>query len=254
MDAAVAQQLATAIQALAMAVAALPPPTAPQAPAVPAAHPLASPYEGGPLDLASQHGSSLFCDGGLALTSKFMGKVNALQLFLADLKTRAEMCHWDHPTHGILTVAVNGTNYNLLEDYGKIADLQVKVAWMACNATDASPRAKQNSQMMYKSLMASITKEAKSALMSTDQDFHEDGPSLFYHAVSQLFTATFSNAQVTHDILSDFHPKWFKYDIIQVNKYISSNVMTLKAALSTGGTITDPLFSVQGVQDDPGSG
>ena len=116
---------------------------------MPAAHPLASKYEGGPLDLASQHGSSLFCDGGLALTSKFMGKVNALQLFLADLKTRAEMCHWDHPTHGILTVAVNGTNYSLLEDYGKITDLQVKAAWMACNATDASPRAKQNSQMMY---------------------------------------------------------------------------------------------------------
>ena len=59
------------------------------------------------------------------------------------------MCRWDHPTPGILTVAVNGTNYRLLEDYGKITDLQVKAAWMACNATDASPRAKQNSQMMY---------------------------------------------------------------------------------------------------------
>ena len=175
MDAAAAQQLATAIQALAAAAAALPPPPAPPAPAALAADPLTSPYEGGPLDLASQHGSSLFCDGALALASKFMGKVNALQLFLADLKTRAKMCHWDHPTHGILTVAVNSTNYNLLDDYGKITDLQVKAARMAYNAADASPQAKQNSQMMYECLMASITKEAESALASRDQTFMKMG-------------------------------------------------------------------------------
>ena len=87
--------------------------------------------------------------------------------------------------------------------------------------------------------MASITKEAKSALASRDQEFHEDGWSLFYHMVSQLFTATFSNAQVTRDNLADFHPKWFRYDVIQVSNYISSTVMTLKAASSTRGMITD---------------
>ena len=87
--------------------------------------------------------------------------------------------------------------------------------------------------------MASITEEAKSALASQDQDFHEDVPSLFFHVVSQLFTATFSNAQATRDNLSGFHPKWFRYDVIQVNNYISSAVMTLKAASSAGGTITD---------------
>ena len=87
--------------------------------------------------------------------------------------------------------------------------------------------------------MASITEEAKSALASRDQEFHEDGPSLFHHVVSQLFTATFSNAQATRDNLADFHPKWFRYDVIQVNNYISSAVMTLKAASSAGGTITD---------------
>ena len=128
MDAAAAQQLATVIQALATAAPVLPPPPAPPAPAVPAADPLTSPYKGGPLDLASRHRSSLFRDGALALASKFTRKVNALQLFLADLKTRAKTCCWDHPTHGILMVAADGTNYNLLEDYGKITDLQVDAA------------------------------------------------------------------------------------------------------------------------------
>ena len=239
MDAASAQQLAAAIQVLAVAAAAILPPAAPTAPAVPAPHPLTSPYEGGPLDLTSQHGSSLFHNGALALTSKFTGKVNALQLFLADLKTRAKMCCWDHPTHGIQMVAIDGINYNLLEDYSKITEPQGQAAWMACNAPDASLRAKQNAQMMYECLMASITDEAKSALASWDNDIHEDGPSLFYHMVSQLFTATFSNAQATHDNLSDFHPKRFKYNIIQVNNYISSAVMTLKATSLAGGTITD---------------
>ena len=77
MDVATAQQLAAAIQALAAAAAALPPPPAPQAPTAPAADPLTSPYEGGPLDLASWHGSSLFCDGAQVLATKFTGKVNA---------------------------------------------------------------------------------------------------------------------------------------------------------------------------------
>ena len=139
MDADAAQQLATAIHALAAAAAAHPQPPALPAPAALAADPLTTPYERGPLDLASRHGSSLFHDGALALASMFMRKANALQLFLADLNTRAKPWHWDHPTHGFLVVAVDGTNYNLLEDFGKITNLQVEAAWMACSAVDASP-------------------------------------------------------------------------------------------------------------------
>ena len=172
MDAATAQQLATAIQALAMAAAALPPPPAPPAPAAPAADPLTSPYEGGPLDLVSRHRSSLFRDGAQALASKFTGKVNTLQLFLADLKTRAKTCHWDHPTHGILMVAVDGTDYNLLDDYGKITNLQVEAAWAARNATDASPQAKQNSQMMYEYLIASITPHLRHGIKTFTKTAH----------------------------------------------------------------------------------
>ena len=87
--------------------------------------------------------------------------------------------------------------------------------------------------------MAPITKEAKSTLASRDQDFHEDSLSIFFHVVSQLSTATISNTQATCDNLSDFHPKRFRYDVIQVNNYICSTVMTLKAASSAGGTITN---------------
>ena len=56
--------------------------------------------------------------------------------------------------------------------------------------------------------------------------------------MNELFTATFLNAQATQDKLSEFHPKHFKYDILQVNNFIHTAVKTLKAALTSGGTIT----------------
>ena len=70
-------------------------------------------------------------------------------------------------------------------------------------------------------------------------DFHEDGPSLFFHVVKQLSMETFSNAQAMCDKLSEFHPKHFKYDILQVNNYIQAAVKTLYAASSASGTITN---------------
>ena len=100
-------------------------------------------------------------------------------------------------------------------------------------------RAKQNAQMMYKCLKNSITDETKAALASCDLDFHEDGPILFFHIVNQLFTATFSNAQAMQDKLSEFHPKCFKYDILQVNNFIHAAVKTLKAASTSSGTFTE---------------
>ena len=93
--------------------------------------------------------------------------------------------------------------------------------------------------MMYGCLKNSITDDAKSALASREFNFHEDGPTLFIHIVNQLFTATFSNAQATRDKLAEFHPKHFRYDILQVNIFIRAVVKTLKAASTSGGSITD---------------
>ena len=80
--------------------------------------------------------------------------------------------------------------------------------------------------MMYKCLINSITDEAKSTLAACELDFLEDGLTLFFHIVNQLITATFSNAQSTHDMLNEFHSKCLKYDIIQVNNYIQAVIKT----------------------------
>lgn len=236
MDQATAQALADAIQALAAAGAAAAPPAVP-----PAAPPdIVSPYEGAKLDLTSRTGTSLFRSGSEALTSKFTGKVEDLHLFLADLRIRSQTCRWNSNTHGILTIPVAGTNFNLLEDYGKFDATDVETARLARVDPTSSQRARQNAQMMYECIMASITEEAKSSLASrAELDFHEDGPSLFFHLVSELFTATFSNAQATRDKLSEFHPRRFKYDITQVNNYIRAAIKTLRAAASAGGAITN---------------
>ena len=82
--------------------------------------------------------------------------------------------------------------------------------------------------------------ESKSSLATQDQlTFHEDRPSLFFHIVTQFFTATFSNAQATCDKLSNFHPKRYKYDILQVNNYICTTVKMLKSTATSSGTIMD---------------
>ena len=71
MNDATAQQLAQAIQALAMATAA--PPAAPAAIRPPAIPDHISPYDGNALDLSSWTGTSLFQKGSEALASKFTG-------------------------------------------------------------------------------------------------------------------------------------------------------------------------------------
>ena len=234
-----AQQLAQAIQALVTATAAAPPP-----PATPAAIPPPvipdhiSPYEGNALDLSSWTGTSLFQKGSEALASKFTGKVEDLHLFLADLKDCSKTCQWNSTTHGIISITITGTTYNLLDNYGKVNATQIEAARVArVGAGDI--RARQNAQMMYECLKNLIMDDAKSALASCELNFHEDGPTLFFHIVNQLFTATFSNAQATRDKLAEFHPKHFRYDILQVNNFICVAVKTLNAASTSGGTITD---------------
>ena len=123
--------------------------------------------------------------------------------------------------HSITSVTVGITTFNMLDDYGKLTSAQVEEACLLHNNVHTSLHAKQYAQMMYECVMNSIMEEAKSSLASQDHVmFHKDGPSLFFHIVMQLSTATFSNAQATCDKLADFHPKCYKYDILQVNNYI----------------------------------
>ena len=100
-----------------------------------------------------------------------------------------------------------GTAYNLLDDYSKLSEAQVEAAHILWIIPASSTTARQNAQMMYECLMASITDEAKSSLASHEVDFSEDGPKLFFHMVNHLFTVTFSNMQATWDYLSDFTQK-----------------------------------------------
>ena len=230
MDNNVVQQLAAAIQAL-VAVATAPP-------AVPAAPPQpahVSPYKGDALDMSSHMGTGLFCDGCMALSSKFMGKVEPHHLFLADLHNYVQSCHWSSTAHGILSITMGTPTYNLLEDYGKLSMAQVETLHLV----QVDLQAKQTAQLMYECVMNSITNEADDSLASHELGFHEDRPMLFFHIVNQLFMDTFPNAQAAHDKLSNFHPKQFKYDILQVNNYIHVAVKTLQTASSAGGTITE---------------
>ena len=188
--------------------------------------------------LSSWTGTSLFQKGSKALASKFTGKVEDLHLFLADLKDHSETCQWNFTTHGIILLIITATTYNLLDNCEKVTSTQIKAAHVT-RASAGDIRACQNTQMMYKCLKNLIMDDTKLSLASCELNFHEDGPMLFFHIVNQLFMAMFSNAHATHDKLAEFHPKRFRYDILQVNNFIHAAVKTLKAASTSGRTITD---------------
>ncbi|KAL7561437.1 hypothetical protein ACA910_009293 [Epithemia clementina (nom. ined.)] len=92
---------------------------------------------------------------------------------------------------------------------------------------------------MYQCLTKSVSGDAKSKLATETFNFHEDGPTLLFHLITNLLTSTFSSAQATREQLSAFHPKRVKYDIPQVNAYIRSAVKTLRSAGTSTTTITD---------------
>ena len=98
---------------------------------------------------------------------------------------------WNATGHAILLFTIGMDTLNLIEDYGKLMSDQVETTCIAHNAHGADLQACQNAQMMYKCLINSITDEAKSALPASELNFHEDGPTLFFHIVNQLFTAIF---------------------------------------------------------------
>ena len=59
---------------------------------------------------------------------------------------------------------------------------------------------------MYQAVFSSIAEQAKSTLSALqDLNFHEDGPSLVFYILLNLFTVTLSNSQARWDKLSDFH-------------------------------------------------
>ena len=63
----------------------------------------------------------------MALSSKFIGYVEDLHhLFLTDLHNCALAFHWNSTAHGILSITVLTTTYNMLDDYGKLTATQVE--------------------------------------------------------------------------------------------------------------------------------
>ena len=80
--------------------------------------------------------------------------------------------------HGMTSVTIGITTFNMLDKYGKLTSAQVEAAYLLCNNVHASLHAEQNAQMMYECIMNSIMEEVKSSQASQDQlMLHEDRPS-----------------------------------------------------------------------------
>lgn len=185
-----------------------------------------SPYEGGPIDLTSRTGQSLFFEASKPLQNKFTGKSDELPLFVAELKQRARLCRWTT----LLTFQVNGQNLHLLDDYGRIPRTAIDDAL----ATRNDLRAKQNSEMMFKCLYDSLSGDAQTRIITATVP--EDGPTLFHLIMTGTYTATFAHAQATRDALLHLHPKSYQYDIVRLNAFVRLSVQAINAASGGRGT------------------
>ena len=110
-------------------------------------------------------GTGLFHDSCMVLSSKFIGKVEDIHLFLVDLCNHAQTCHWSSTAPGIISITMGTMTYNILEDYSKLSTAQVETVHLV-GVAGMYIQAKQNAQMMYECMMNSITKEAKVSLAS----------------------------------------------------------------------------------------
>jgi hypothetical protein len=90
---------------------------------------------------------------------------NKVTSFVSAVKDRAVKMGWTSATQGVTTYTVNGSQINVIEDYGRIgtADLrtQSEPFYLATGARRSQQRAAQNNAMWAEMLKASLTPKAQ---------------------------------------------------------------------------------------------
>ena len=227
MDAAQLNQLLTGLQALTQQLQA-------NANANQAANAGAvSPYEGGPINVNTRTGSSLYAEATKAISDDkpYNGKSEELYPLIASLKGRATKCHWGDQ----VITNIGPDDLNLFTDYGRIQKqtlLDVRTARDADN-TDNGLRQRQNANMFYHCLWNSLSSTMKETLDVDPElttEIQEDGPLLFFKLVTMSQQTTFIQANSMRDQLNTLHPKRFNYNVKSINDFIRRALRIMRAA------------------------
>lgn len=120
------------------------------------------------IDYSTRYGAGLYEDGSKALYESEGDKFDLdnakVTSFVRDVQDRAHNMGWDGQNQGITNFTVNGSNIDIIEDYGRIdiADIQTQSEpFYLSTGAKFHQRASQNNEMMAKMLKESLTKSAK---------------------------------------------------------------------------------------------
>ena len=166
--------LATAIQALAEAIArmqARPSTTTTTTTATAIFDPFA---EDTPFDLSSRAGVQAFSEACAKLDNEWDGSVHTFPSFLVSLRLRANEAKWDAPNpHGILEIG----GKDILHEYHSISETDITTAQVA--RTDN--RAIQNTKAMFQCIKSSITGGVRDTIFAQSENIPKvrDGIILF---------------------------------------------------------------------------
>jgi hypothetical protein len=135
------------------------------------------------LDYTTKYGVVIYKQGRAALYEKEEDKFDLdndkVTSFTREINERAESMGWNSPNQGILTYVVNGSNVNIIDDYGRIEMNEIPTQsepFYLSTGAKHDKRAAQNNAMFYDMLKNLLTKSAKDQVaVYKDEYLLDDG-------------------------------------------------------------------------------
>ena len=137
------------------------------------------------IDYGTRSGIILYQRGASALSPSFNGEPDGVTLLTERLFDRSSEMGWNHPNADILTIHTmrNGhpVQFDLIQEFGMVTMAEVLAEVMTYVATQS--RRAQNAVMMYHCIMATLTEEAHSRIVTESHRYTingiPNGPLLF---------------------------------------------------------------------------
>jgi hypothetical protein len=205
----------------------------------------------GIIDLSSRTGKDIFRYATEKLEEDLYDcHPDGMTQFLQSLSVRATEYGWEDDVNGIMQIPEDPANplsntNNLIENYGRISLDEIRA--FEASYIDMQVRPAQDTYMLYKCLMKSISKEGKSKITIWKDQYHINGmPSgnLLLKVIireSHLDTnATISNIRTNLSNLDTYMLK-VGGDITKFNTYVKELIDSLTAR---GETTTDLLINL----------
>ena len=213
----------------------------------------------GLLDYSKAEHHKVYKSGTRSVTDEpFNCDADGLYQFLGEVEDRADEMGW---STGILNVPVNAEGEeerkeNIIQNYGTITLEQVKKSEL--QYINGSERRTQDTYMLYRCLMASLTSEAKKKIMIWQEQYHigqpkaSSGVALLKVIIRESHLDTNATTSQIRTKLSslDKYIMTVDSDIGKFNQYVKLLVQSLAARNQSSSDLLVNLFKGYGAVSD----